>query len=63
MSALVATVDVSVPAEGRSEPTIRTGKLLVDRIFFHAAERKSRPWHVIVAVDQSGSMLDFSTAR
>ena len=30
MSALVATVDVSVPAEGRSEPTIRTGKLLVD---------------------------------
>jgi Mg-chelatase subunit ChlD len=35
-----------------------SGKLLVDRIFFHAAERKSRPWHVIVAVDQSGSMLD-----
>jgi len=33
-------------------------KLLVDRLFFHAAERKSRPWHVIVAVDQSGSMLD-----
>lgn len=33
-------------------------KLLVDRIFFHAAERRSRPWHVIVAVDQSGSMLD-----
>jgi len=23
-----------------------------------AAERKNRPWHVIVAVDQSGSMLD-----
>jgi Mg-chelatase subunit ChlD len=35
-----------------------TGKLLVDRLYFHAAERKSRPWHVIVAVDQSGSMLD-----
>jgi Mg-chelatase subunit ChlD len=35
-----------------------SGKLLVDRLFFHAAERKSRPWHVIVAVDQSGSMLD-----
>jgi Mg-chelatase subunit ChlD len=34
------------------------GKLLVDRLYFHAAERKSRPWHVIVAVDQSGSMLD-----
>jgi uncharacterized protein with von Willebrand factor type A (vWA) domain len=32
--------------------------LLVDRIYFHAAERRSRPWHVIVAVDQSGSMLD-----
>ena len=35
-----------------------TSKLLVDRLYFHAAERKSRPWHVIVAVDQSGSMLD-----
>jgi Mg-chelatase subunit ChlD len=35
-----------------------TGKLLVDCLYFHAAERKSRPWHVIVAVDQSGSMLD-----
>ncbi|HEX4797321.1 MAG TPA: VWA domain-containing protein [Humisphaera sp.] len=34
------------------------GKLLVDRLYFHAAERKSRPWHIIVAVDQSGSMLD-----
>jgi Mg-chelatase subunit ChlD len=33
-------------------------KLLVDRLYFHAAERKSRPWHIIVAVDQSGSMLD-----
>jgi Mg-chelatase subunit ChlD len=40
------------------------GKLLVDRLFFHAAERKNRPWHVIVVVDQSGSMLEsaiFST--
>ncbi len=35
-----------------------SGRLLVDRLYFHAAERKSRPWHVIVAVDQSGSMLD-----
>lgn len=35
-----------------------SGKLLVDRLYFHAAERTSRPWHVIVAVDQSGSMLD-----
>jgi hypothetical protein len=35
-----------------------SGKLLVDRMFFHAAERKSRPWHVIVTVDQSGSMME-----
>jgi Mg-chelatase subunit ChlD len=35
-----------------------TGKLLVDQMFFHAAERKKRPWHIIVTVDQSGSMLD-----
>src|SRR5262249_469993 len=33
-------------------------KLLVDRLYFYAAERKRRPWHIIVAVDQSGSMLD-----
>jgi uncharacterized protein with von Willebrand factor type A (vWA) domain len=36
----------------------KSQKLLVDRIFFHAAERKSRPWHIVIAVDQSGSMLD-----
>src|SRR5271154_983666 len=35
-----------------------SGKLMVDRLFFHAAERKKRPWHVIVVVDQSGSMLE-----
>lgn len=35
-----------------------SGKLLVDRMYFFAAERKKRPWHIIVAVDQSGSMLD-----
>ncbi|MDB5345470.1 MAG: hypothetical protein JWP89_3847 [Schlesneria sp.] len=35
-----------------------SGKLLVDRMFFYAAERNKRPWHVIIAVDQSGSMLD-----
>jgi Mg-chelatase subunit ChlD len=35
-----------------------SGKLLVDRLYFYAAERKKRPWHVIVVVDQSGSMLD-----
>jgi Mg-chelatase subunit ChlD len=33
-------------------------KLLVDRLFFYAAERKKKPWHVIVVVDQSGSMLE-----
>jgi len=33
-------------------------KLLVDQLFFFAAERKKRPWHIIVTVDQSGSMLD-----
>lgn len=39
-------------------------QLLVDRLYFYAAERKKRPWHIIVTVDQSGSMLDsaiFST--
>jgi len=35
-----------------------SGKLLVDRLFFYAAERNKRPWHIIIAVDQSGSMLD-----
>ncbi len=35
-----------------------SGKLLVDQLFFYAAERKKKPWHVIVVVDQSGSMLD-----
>jgi Mg-chelatase subunit ChlD len=34
------------------------GRLLVDRLYFHAAERKKKPWHVIVVVDQSGSMLE-----
>jgi len=35
-----------------------SGKLHVDRLFFYAAERKKKPWHVIVVVDQSGSMLE-----
>jgi len=35
-----------------------SGKLLVDRLFYFAAERNKRPWHVIISVDQSGSMLD-----
>jgi len=33
-------------------------KLFVDRVFFYAAEKNKRPWHVIVCVDQSGSMLE-----
>lgn len=33
-------------------------QLIVDRLFFYAAERSKRPWHIVVVVDQSGSMLD-----
>jgi Mg-chelatase subunit ChlD len=33
-------------------------RLLVDQLFYFAAERSKRPWHIIVCVDQSGSMLD-----
>ncbi|RJG37986.1 VWA domain-containing protein [Motilimonas pumila] len=39
-------------------------KLIVERAFFYASERNQRPWHIIIAVDQSGSMLEsavFST--
>lgn len=35
-----------------------TDKLLVERLYFFASEKKRKPWHVIVNVDQSGSMLD-----
>lgn len=35
-----------------------SGKLMVERAWYYAAERNKRPWHVIVTVDQSGSMLD-----
>ncbi len=35
-----------------------SGKLLVDQLFFFASERNKKPWHIIIAVDQSGSMLD-----
>ena len=35
-----------------------SGKLLVDRTYFFAAERKKKPWHVVVVVDQSGSMME-----
>ncbi len=33
-------------------------RLLVDRLFYFAAEKNRRPWHVVVCVDQSGSMLE-----
>ncbi|MFK8111085.1 MAG: VWA domain-containing protein [Rubripirellula sp.] len=33
-------------------------RLLVDQTYFFAAERNKRPWHIVIAVDQSGSMLD-----
>ncbi len=33
-------------------------KLLVERCYFFAAERKKKPWHVVVVVDQSGSMME-----
>jgi Mg-chelatase subunit ChlD len=34
------------------------GQVLVEKLYFFAAERRKRPWHIIVTVDQSGSMLD-----
>lgn len=39
-------------------------RLVVDRAYYYASERSQRPWHIIIAVDQSGSMLEsavFST--
>jgi Mg-chelatase subunit ChlD len=33
-------------------------RLLVERLWYFAAERRKRPWHIIVCVDQSGSMLE-----
>jgi Mg-chelatase subunit ChlD len=33
-------------------------KLLVDKVFYYAAEKTKRPWHIVVCVDQSGSMLE-----
>jgi Mg-chelatase subunit ChlD len=37
---------------------LESGKLHVNQMFFYAAERKKKPWHIIVVVDQSGSMLE-----
>lgn len=39
-------------------------RLVVDQAYYYACERTQRPWHIIIAVDQSGSMLEsavFST--
>jgi Mg-chelatase subunit ChlD len=33
-------------------------RLVVDRTWYFAAERNKRPWHIVVCVDQSGSMLE-----
>jgi Mg-chelatase subunit ChlD len=33
-------------------------KLLIDKVFYYAAEKNKRPWHIVVCVDQSGSMLE-----
>ena len=33
-------------------------QLIVDRSWFYAAEKNARPWHIILGIDQSGSMLD-----
>lgn len=33
-------------------------RLLVERLWYFAAERRKRPWHIVVCVDQSGSMLE-----
>lgn len=40
------------------------GKMLVENLYFFAAERKQKPWHIVIVVDQSGSMMEstiFST--
>ncbi len=34
------------------------GRLVADRIYFRHRQRMRSPWHVVVAVDQSGSMVD-----
>jgi Mg-chelatase subunit ChlD len=42
-------------------PHLALRAVLVNSLFFYASERNKRPWHVIIAVDQSGSMLDSAT--
>lgn len=34
------------------------GRLVADRIYFRHRQRARSPWHVVIAVDQSGSMTD-----
>ena len=33
-------------------------RLLIDKVSYFAAEKHKRPWHIIVCVDQSGSMME-----
>jgi Mg-chelatase subunit ChlD len=33
-------------------------RLIIDRVFYKHRQRHKSPWHIIVAVDQSGSMTD-----
>ena len=35
-----------------------TGRIIAERLRFNSRERRRLPWHVILAVDQSGSMSD-----
>ena len=37
---------------------VRHARLMVERVYFHGHVRRFNPWRVIIAVDQSGSMLD-----
>lgn len=36
----------------------RLGRIIAERLFFNARERRRLPWRVILCVDQSGSMTD-----
>ncbi len=36
----------------------KRGRIIADRVFFNARERRHLPWRVILCVDQSGSMTD-----
>lgn len=36
----------------------KSERLLIDRVFYKHRQKHKSPWHIIVAVDQSGSMTD-----